>query len=302
MQTKRAYTVFNVLKSAYTLYSGHDTSTLGAALSYYMIFSMAPVIIIVVAITGAVLGPHAVQGEIKDQLQDFLGTAGALQVENLIKSVYHPGKNLLTAFIAISLLIYGAISVFGQIRTSLNTIWEVKPHAKQPAVKFFLDRLFSFGMIICLALLLLVSLVVNAALTAFTDFLNAHFSGLSVWILSIVHHALSLLASTILFAFVYKYLSDARLKWAMVWEGALFTAVLFGVGKHLISFYIGKVHIASTYGAIGSAVVILAWVYYSSQIVFFGAQFTRALACTGAIRSILWPWNRTRKPVRGHKA
>jgi membrane protein len=267
-----------VIKSTVKLYMQHDSSTLGAALSYYMVFSIAPVIIIVISLVGAILGPHAVQGEIQDQLQDFLGRAGSVQLENVIKTVYHPGKSLITGILATVLLVMGATSVFGQMRTSLNIIWEVKPHAKQPVIKFLLNRIFSFGMIICVAFMLLVSLVFHAALIAFTGFLNEHFSGLSVWMIRILDHVLSVGGATILFAFVYKYLSDAKLKWSGLWEGALFTAVLFVVGKHFIALYIGKSGVTSTYGAIGSGVMILAWVYYSSQLVFFGAEFTRALA------------------------
>jgi len=275
---KNNISILEVLKSSVKLYMQHDTSTLGAALSYYMVFSIAPVIIIIISLVGAILGPHAVQGEIQDQLQDFLGRAGAVQLENVVKTVYHPGKSLLTTLLATVLLVMGATSVFGQMRTSLNIIWEVKPHAKKPVFKFLLNRIFSFGMIICVAFLLLVSLVFHAALVAFSDFLNAHFSGISVWMIRVFDHALSVGGATILFAFVYKYLSDAKLRWSGIWEGAFFTAVLFVVGKHFIAMYIGKSNVTTTYGAIGSGVMILAWVYYSSQLVFFGAEFTRALA------------------------
>jgi membrane protein len=275
---KRSAAITEVLKSTVKLYMQHDTSTLGAALSYYMVFSIAPVIIIIISLVGAILGPHAVQGEIKDQLQDFLGNSGAIQLENVIKSVYHPGKNLLMTILAIILLILGATSVFGQLRTSLNIIWEVKPHAKQPVIKFLLDRVFSFGMIVCVAFLLFVSLVFHAGLVAFTNFLNQHFSGISVWMIRALDHTLSVGGATIMFAFVYKFLSDAKLKWSSIWEGAFFTAVLFVVGKHFIAMYIGRSSVTTTYGAVGSGVMILAWVYYSSQLVFFGAEFTRALA------------------------
>ena len=278
MESKRVYTTIDVLRSTYKLYSEHNVGMLSAALSYYMIFSIAPVIVIVISLVGEFLGPHAVQGEVSDQLQGILGPSGAVQIENIIKSVYHPGKTFATTALATVLLIAGATTVFNQLRTSLNTIWEVKPHAKKPVIQYFLTNLFSFGMIICVALLLLVSLVLHAGLTAFSDYLSSTFSGMSFWLISIFHHSMSLIASTILFAFVFKFLSDAKLKWMMVWEGAFFTAVLFSVGKHLISFYIGSMHVTSKYGAIGSSIMILLWVYYSSQIVFFGAQFTRALA------------------------
>lgn len=278
MKSKRVYNIIDVLRSTYKLYSKHDTGTLSAALSYYMIFSIAPVIIIVITLVAEFLGPHAVQGEVKDQLQDFLGRDGAVQFENVIKAVYNPGKTLITTVIATIFLVVGATTVFNQLRVSLNTLWEVKPQAKKPIVKYILTRIFSFGMIICVALLLLVSLVIHAGVTAFSDYLTATFSSLSVWLVLAFHHTLSLVASMILFAFIFKFLSDAKLKWRMVWEGSFFTAVLFSIGKHLISFYIGMTHVSTKYGAVGSSVMILIWVYYSSQLVFFGAQFTRALA------------------------
>lgn len=278
MESKRAYNFLDVMRSTYRLYSQHDAGTLSAALSYYMIFSIAPVIVIVITLVGEFLGPHAVQGEIKDQLQDFLGQSGAMQLENVIKAIYNPGKTFITTALATIFLVVGATTVFNQLRTSLNTLWEVKPHAKKPLVQYILTRMFSFGMIICVALLLLVSLVIHAGVTAFSDFLTATFSGQAIWLVTIFHHTLSLVASMILFAFVFKFLSDAKLKWSMVWEGALFTALLFSVGKHLISFYIGTTNVSTKYGAVGSSVMILIWVYYSSQLVFFGAQFTRALA------------------------
>ncbi len=278
MKPKRIYNITDVLRSTFKLYSSHDTGTLSAALSYYMIFSIAPVIVIVITLVGEFLGPHAAQGEVKDQLQGILGQSGAIQIENIIKSVYNPGKTFITTALATIFLVAGATTVFGQLRTSLNTLWEVKPHAKRPVLEFILSRVFSFGMIICVALLLLVSLVFHAGFNAFSDYLSSVLSGHAIWLITILHHSLSVIASTILFAFVFKFLSDARLKWMMVWEGALFTAILFSIGKHLISFYISTTHVSTKYGAVGSAIMILLWVYYSSQIVFFGAQFTRALA------------------------
>ena len=278
MRSKRVYTIIDVLRSTYKLYSEHDTGTLSAALSYYMIFSIAPVIIIVITLVSEFLGPHAVQGEVKDQLQGFLGQQGAMQIENVIKAAYNPGKTIITTILASIFLVIGATTVFNQLRSSLNTLWEVKPHAKKPVIAYILTRVFSFGMIICVALLLLVSLVIHAGLTAFSGYLADTFSGSFIILIHIFHHTLSIVASTILFAFVFKFLSDAKLKWMMVWEGAFFTAILFSVGKHLISFYIGTMHVSTKYGAVGSSVLILIWVYYSSQLVFFGAQFTRALA------------------------
>ena len=278
MKPVRSYSTIDVFRSTFKLYTKHDAGTLSAALSYYMMFSIAPVIIIVITLVGEFLGPHAAQGEVKDQLQGFLGDQGAGQIENVIKSVYNPGKTIITSILATILLIVGATTVFNQLRTSLNVLWEVKPQAKKPIISYILTRVFSFGMIICVALLLLVSLVINSGVNAFSEHLSNHFSGLSIFFIHVFHHVLSLFSSMILFAFIFMYLSDAKLKWRMVWEGAFFTALLFSFGKHVISFYIGTTHVATKYGAVGSSVMVMIWVYYSAQLVFFGAQFTRALA------------------------
>jgi membrane protein len=164
------------------------------------------------------------------------------------------------------------------MRTSLNTIWDVKPQAKQPIVKFFVNRLFSFAMIGCLGFLLLVSFVIHSGLSAFTNYLNNYLPEMSLFIFKLIEIVISYLITTVLLAMVYKFMSDAKLKWNSVWLGALFTSFLFSIGKYLIGLYISTSNIGDTYGAAGSVVVVLAWVFYSSQIVFFGAEFTRALA------------------------
>lgn len=269
---------WEVLRNTWILFRRHDTATLGAALSYYMLFSIVPVIIVVITAVGVILGPQAVNGELHTYLSDFLGSRGAHQIERIISKMYDPDKSGLAAIVAGVVLLIGSTSVFRQLRKSLNSIWEVKPQARKAVVAYILNHVFSLGIIICIALLLLITLVINAAVSALTDRLAETFSLLSVWIVVIVNQSLSLAAATALFAFVYKYLSDARLHWSDIWEGAFFTAILFTIGKHLIAVYIGISHMATTYGAAGSAVLILIWVFYSSQLVFFGAQFTRALA------------------------
>jgi len=178
--------ILAVFRNSFRLFLTHDTFTLGAALSYYTVFSIVPIIIIVMSIVAVVLGPGAAVGEVKTEIQGFLGSKGAEQLQELIKAVYKPGHNWLATGIAFILLIIGATSMFSQIRTSLNTVWEVKPQAKGPVIRFIIDRLFSFGMILCCAFLLLVSLVLHAGISAFTDYLTVRFSGLSVWVVYVV--------------------------------------------------------------------------------------------------------------------
>ena len=274
----KIYSAWEVLKGTIRLFWRQDTSTLASSLSYYTIFAIAPVIIIVIAIAGLILGPQAVQGEISNQIQGVLGAKSAAMVEGMIKAAYRPGQNVPAAIIAVTVLIIGAIAVFGQLRTSLNTIWEVKEQGKKPVLQFILTRLFSFAMVVTLAFLLLISLAIHTGLEAFSNYLQRRLPDISILLFQSMNLVFSIGLTWLLFALIYKFLSDAHLKWRSVWWGALFTAVLFSVGKFLIGLYLGHSDVADTYGAAGSVVVILIWVFYSSQILFFGAEFTRALA------------------------
>lgn len=267
-----------VLKNSVTLFKNHDTFSLGAALSYYMIFSISPMLILVISMVGMIFGPEAVMGEIKAQAQGFIGSQGAEELQNMVKDSYRPGENIIATIAAAIVLLIGATSIFDQLRRALNTIWDIKPRAQEPWYKFLTNRLFSFAMIVCLAFLMLVSLVLQAAIAGFNNILHRWLANSSIVLLKILENGLSFGITIILFALIYKFMSDARLKWRSVWWGALFTAVLFEIGKLFISLYIGKTNVADTYGASGSLVVLLIWVFYSSQILFFGAEFTRALA------------------------
>jgi membrane protein len=264
--------------NSFKLFRKHDTLTLGAALSYYTGFSLIPIIIIVISIAGSILGPQAVQGEIKTQLESVMGTKVAAQLQDIIKVSYQPGTNGIAAFIAIILLLIGATSVFSQLHTSLDLIWNVKAKAKQPILQFFIKRIFSFAMIICISFLLLVSLIIHAALSLLTTYLNQHLPYSSVFVISTIDFLISYGFTTLLFALVYKYMSDANLRWRSVWPGALFTAALFELGKYLMGLYFGNFYLEDAYGTAGSVVLLLTWVFYSSQIVFFGAEFTHALS------------------------
>ncbi|MCW3125456.1 MAG: ribonuclease [Bacteroidetes bacterium] len=269
---------WHVFTNSFKLFKNHDTLTLGAALSYYTGFSLVPILIIVVSVTGSIFGPEAVQGEIKRQLMHIMAAGPAQQMEDIIKGAYQPGHNKIATIIAVVLLVIGSTSVFIQLRTSLNAIWCVKDVAKKPILKFFIDRLFSFAMIACLIFLLLTSLSIHAGLAAFANYLNRHNPNISTTVLEITDIITTYLLTSILFAIVYKYMSDAKLKWSSVWPGAFFTAVLFALGKFLIGLYLSTGYIVNTYGAAASVVLIYTWVFYSSQVFFFGAEFTHALS------------------------
>lgn len=268
---------YNSFINSFRLFKKHDTLTLGAALSYYTGFSLIPIMIIVLSIAGTLVGPETVESEIKTLLENFLGAQGAKELEAIIKVTYLPAHNKFATAIAFILLLFGATSVFSQIHSSLNLIWNIKGNAKQPILRFFMQRIFSLAMIVSLSFLLLVSLIVHTALAVFSNYLNTNLPKTSLFILSTAEFLISYGFTTLLFAMMYKYMSDAKPKWRIVFPGALFTAVLFMAGKYLMGIYLTNFNIDSNYGAAGAMVLLLVWVFYSSQIIFFGAEFTHAL-------------------------
>jgi membrane protein len=270
--------ILRLLKDSYKEFSQDDTFTLGAALSYYTVFSLAPILIIAIAVAGMIFGREAVTGQVYAQMKGFLGSQGADQVQEMIKAAYKPGQSTIATILAIAALIFGATTVFNQLQMSLNKIWEVKPKPKKSYIKYIKNRFLSFGLILGVGFLLLVSLVLNAALVGLSGYLNQVIHGISAVVLNIIENVLSLGMATLLFAMIYKYLPDAKVRWRDVWIGSLFTALLFTLGKFLIGLYIGKTAVGSTYGAAGSIIVVLVWVNYSAQILFFGAEFTQVYA------------------------
>lgn len=275
---KHLLAFWNSFINSFRLFKKHDTLTLGAALSYYTGFSLIPIIIIVASIAGSILGQQTVQNEIKLLLENFLGEKGAQELQDIIRATYLPAHNVFYTVVTVLLLLIGATSVFSQIHTSLNLIWNIKGNFKQPLLSFFVQRIFSLAMIVSLSFLLLVSFIVHAGLAVFSEFLNARLPHTSMIILNAAEFLASYGFTTLLFAMVFKYMSDAKPRWGIVLPGALFTAVLFLIGKYLMGIYLSNFNIDSNYGAAGSMVLLLIWVFYSSQIVFFGAEFTHALA------------------------
>lgn len=280
---RHLHAFWNSFRNSFLLYKKHDTLTLGAALSYYTGFSLIPIIVIVISIAGSFMGQQAVQDEIRAQLSYFLGSNSAQELNGIIKVVNAPDKNAFSTITAVVLLLIGATSVFSQLHSSLNLIWNVKSGVKQPILRFFIHRLFSFAMIVCISFLMLVSFLIHAALALFSNYLDRRLPQTSVFILHLIEFVISYGFTSLLFAMIFKYMSDAKPKWRSVWPGALFTAFLFVVGKNLMGIYITKFNIDSGYGAAGSIVLLLTWVFYSSQIIFFGAEFTHALAAEHGI-------------------
>ena len=249
--------------------------SMGAAISYYTIFSLAPLLVIVIAVAGAVFGREAVQGEIVGQLQGLIGREGAIAVQGLIKSASEPAKGLVAGLISIGVLLVGATTVFAELQSSLDRIWHVPEKEKPSGLWAVLRaRVLSFGLILGLAFLLMVSLSVSAGISAFGSWAGGMLPGWEV-LLQAINMALSVGITTVLFAMIFKFMPSVPIDWRDVWVGALVTAVLFEIGKFAIGLYLGKSGVNESFAAAGSLVVLLAWVYYAAQIFLLGAEFTK---------------------------
>lgn len=256
-------------------WSRDNVPRLGASLAYYTLFSIAPVMVIVIAIAGYFFGAEAVQGEIVRQVDGLVGEAGARVLQGLLAGAAERRDGMIATIAGGITFLLGATGAFLELQHALNTIFKVKQAPpKSRILDFLLDRLRSFGIVVSLGFLLMVSLVVSAGLSAFSHYLGRHGENLSV-IWQVLDIAVPFGVITVLFALIYKYLPDAELKWRDVWLGALTTAGLFVLGKELIGLYLGRSTLASTYGAVGSVMILLLWVYYTSQIVLLGAEITR---------------------------
>jgi len=255
----------------------HSASSLGAALAFYTLFSVAPILIIALSLAGYFFGPHTAETELLGQLRDLTGAAGAEAVRGVLASAQYSDKKGVAAVVGVVTLIVGATSVFGELQHALDVIWS---SARNPDTGWWgmvRRRLLSFGMVLGVGFLLLVSLIVSAVLAAVGGWLQSRLPGLAVT-LPILDVSLSFAMTVLLFAMIYKYIPRETIAWRDVWIGAAVTAFLFAVGKSLIGLYLGRSSFSSAYGAAGSLVVLLMWVYYSAQVFLLGAEFTRAFA------------------------
>lgn len=272
-----------LLKLAYQGWKEDNASRLSAALAYYTIFSLAPLIVIVIAITGLIWEADVVRTQILSQIQDLTGPEGAEFIANLITNTGSPSEDIVALIIGIITLLFGALGVFNELHTSLNLIWNVKvekPKGFAQAIKLVIvDRFLSFTMILGIGFLLLVSLVVTAGLSATQEAIGNAFP-FSEFIMQIVNLAISIGVITVLFALMFKFLPDAEIAWRDVWIGGFVSALLFSLGKTLIGIYLGNSAVTSTFGAAGSLVLLLLWIYFSAQILFLGAEFTQVYADT----------------------
>ncbi len=278
-QRPTAGSAFALVKEAVSEWSEDKAPRLGAALAYYTAFSIAPLLIIVIAIAAFVLGSRdAVQTAVLGQLRGLMGDQGAAFIQTAIEGQANkPASGIIATLVGVVTLLFGALGAFGQLQDALNTIWEVKPKPGRGFLGVIRDRLLSLTMVLGMAFFLLVSLVVSAGLTAMGTVLG-NVLPVNELLLEIINFVISLAVVTLFFALIFKYLPDAKIAWRDVWIGAALTALLFNIGKTLIGLYLGNASITSTYGAAGSLVVLLLWVYYSTQILFFGAELTQVYA------------------------
>lgn len=270
--------LIEVIKNAFSGFGDDKITKMSGSLAYYTVFSMGPLLVVIISICSLFLGREAIEGKIDDQLRKFVGGDTAAQLQQIIKNASLAGKSQLAAIIGGATLLVGATSVFAEIQDSINTIWGLKPKPKKGWLKMLQNRFLSFSVIISLGFLLLVSLGVSSIIDAFSNRLMRFFPDVTVIIFYIINIALTLAVTTTIFAVIFKVLPDAKIKWRDVWVGSITTAVLFMLGKFGISLYISKSNVGTTYGTAGSLVVLLLWVYYSSIILYFGAEFTKAWA------------------------
>ena len=270
--------VWAILQQAFKGFSDDRVLKMSGSLAYSTIFSIAPLIILIIFLADIFYGRNAIEGTIYGEIRDFVGNDAAVQIQNMIRNASLSGKSHVAVVFGVITLVLGATSVFGEIQDSINIIWGLKPKPKKGWVKMLLNRLWSFSVIGSFGFILLVSLVINTVIEALMNQLQRLFPGATIVLIYIVNQLVILGVTTLLFGVIFKVLPDARIKWRDVLAGAFATALLFMAGKFVITFYINHSSVSSAYGAAGSLVVILLWVYYSSAILFFGAEFTKAYA------------------------
>jgi membrane protein len=273
--------VFAILKQSVKDFIDDDAPTMAAALSYYTVFSLPPLLVLLLLLLGAVLDPQDIQGTVEGQISGLMGPEGGEQIRSIIANADRPGSgSIIATILGLVALVLGATGVFGQLQAALNRAWEVGPDPEQGGVKgFVLKRVFSLGMVLALAFVLLASLMLSAVLSAFGDSLGRFLpEGIGEPLLHAINFAVSFGVITLLFAAMFKVLPDATIAWRDVWVGAAATALLFTIGKFALGLYLGRSNPGEAFGAAGALALMLVWIYYTSMILFLGAEFTQVWA------------------------
>jgi membrane protein len=270
--------MFSYTKTVLREFSADNIFKYSASLAYYTVFSIAPFVIILTTLSGFFFGKEAMQGEIYDQLNSLLGSNAALQIQDTIKNIHVTGNNFFASVVGIIILLIGATSIFGEIQDSINKIWGLRVKPKKVWWQLIITRLLSFSLILSIGFIMAVSLILNALVSAFGKFIGNYIQEYSIYFIQITEAILSFLIANVLFSLMFKILPDAKIKWKDVLFGGFITAIFFTIGKLAIGFYLGQSNFSSLYGAAGSIIIFMVWVYYSSIILYLGAEFTKVHA------------------------
>ncbi len=283
-----------LLRSAGESWLDNNATRLAAAVAFYSILSLAPLLILAVSIAGLAFGEEAARGELVGQMKNLVGEEGAKVIQTALVEANKPREGILATVLGVVTLLVGAAGVFGELHDAMNVVWEVKSKPGQGVWKFIREKFLSFGMVLSIGFMLLISLVLTTGLSSMGTYASGLAPGVPT-LMRIVNFLVSMALVTGLFALLFRYLPDARMPWRFIWLGAFITALLFTLGKYLIGIYLSKAAVGSPFGAAGSLVVLVVWVYYSSLIVFFGAELTQASAKAAGIEVEPLP-NATRIP------
>lgn len=275
---RRIKTTIRIVRKAFDEFMNDNGMKLSASLSYYTLFSLGPMLVIIISFAGIFFGRDAVQGKLYDQIKGLVGSDAALQLQSIIANVQHNDGGITGAIIGIAILMLGATGVFSEIQSSINYIWSIRAKPEKGWMKILINRLISFSLVISCGFILMVSLIISAVMDVLSDQLLRYFPHATVAFVYVFNNALLFVVTGCLFAVIFKVLPDASIRWRDIFLGAAFTAVLFMIGKFLIGFYLGNSNVGNTYGTAASLIILLLWVYYSSIILYFGAEFTKVYA------------------------
>jgi membrane protein len=275
---RRIVTFFHFNKQVIVEYFADNVIKYSASLAYYTTLSLAPMLVIIITVSGVLFGKEAMRGEVYKQMNGLIGSDAALQIQTTMQHIHLSRDTPVATIISVIILIIGATGIFGEMQDSLNKIWGLKTTSRKVWWKLILNRLLSFSIIICMGFVLMVSLILNAMVAAISGKLNTVIAGVGDKMIPVIDNILSVGVTLVLFATIFKVLPDAKIKWKDVFIGALITAILFTLGKLGIGYYLSKSNLATVFGAAGSVIIIMIWVYYSSAILYLGAVFTKVYA------------------------
>ena len=270
--------IFLYIKKVFKEFSADNIFKYSASLAYYTVFSIAPLLVVISTLFGFFFGKEAMQGQIYQQLNNLVGSKAALQIQEIIKNIHLAHDSFFATVVGLIVLLIGATSIFGEVQDSINKIWGLRVKPGKAWWKLILNRLLSFSLIVSMGFIMLVSLILNTVVVAFGKFIERYVSSYSVYFIQVTESVLSFLIVGFLFSLMFKILPDAKIKWKDVLFGGFITAVFFTFGKLAIGFYLGQSNLTSLYGAAGSIIILMVWVYYSSIILYLGAEFTKVHA------------------------